>query len=145
MNLISLFVCTAFLLMGSFGHSQPPKDCSTCEGTINIFSSNTFDVQFIGSKGKTTVFQQYPALNKISSGNQIWFSFVAPTDGRVEMTISSKQTGLNLIVFSAENKNVCDEIAFGNAIVERMIVPPNSNKIGLDTMISEKFSLSSFN
>ena len=140
MYLISKTLFT-LMLMSFCGFSQK-KTCPTyadCEGTINIFKSHTFDLQFIGNKGKSTRFSAYPALSHITSGNQIWFSFMAPAAGEIELDLVAETVGLSLIIFDALDNDVCSEIAKGNAEIKRLIAPQKSVKIGLNKEISDTY------
>lgn len=129
-----------FLSFCSFGYTQKVKDTySVCEGTINIFRSNSFTLQFLGHKGNNNRFSQYPALKHITSGNQIWFSFVAPTNGTISLELSSKRTGLKLIVFDAAENNVCTDISSGNAEIKRLLEPADVSVIGLNEHVTEAF------
>lgn len=131
----------ALILTSVCGFSQKKtgQTYADCEGTINIFKSSTFDLQFIGNRGKSTKFSQYPALSSIVSGNQIWFSFIAPAEGEIELDIMSESVGLSLIVFDALDNNVCDEIANGNAEIKRLIIPEKGKKIGLSKEVSDSY------
>ncbi len=141
MNLISkiflAFSLTHCLL--SFSQKGSGKTYAECEGTINIFKSRTFDLQFIGKRGKSQRFAQYPALKHLVSGNQIWFSFIAPTDGSISLDLESKSVGLGLIVFDAQGNDVCTEISRGNAEIVRMVLPQKSTKIGLSESVTDSF------
>lgn len=134
---------TLFILMlASFcGFSQKKtyQTYADCEGTINIFKSHTFDLQFIGNKGKSTRFSEYPALSNITSGNQIWFSFIAPAEGEIELDLVAETVGLSLIVFDASDNDVCAEIAKGNAEIKRLIAAQKSTKIGLSKEVSDSY------
>lgn len=141
MNLISKIIL-AFLLthcLFSFSQKGSGTTYAVCEGTINIFKSRTFDLQFIGKRGKSSAFSQYPALKHIVTGNQIWFSFIAPADGSIALNLEAQTVGLSLIVFDAKNNNVCTEIAAGNAEIVRMVLPGKSTQIGLNEKVTESF------
>lgn len=141
MRLISNTLSALILSVCFFGFSQKQtvQSYASCEGTINIFKSHTFDLQFIGNRGKSIQFSQYSALSNLTSGNQIWFSFVAPTEGTIELDVESETIGLSLIVFEALNDDVCAEITKGNAEIKRLIRPDKSTKIGLNKEVSDSY------
>lgn len=130
-----------FLLLSTFSYSQSEKeDYSSCEGVLNIFKTQSFDLQFLGKKEKTTVFAEYPALSSITSANQIWFSFIAPYDGVISLDIESNEANLSLVVFDTLfNEFICNEIKQGNAEIRRLVLPPASNKIGLNKNVNPSF------
>lgn len=115
---------------------------ATCEGTINIFKSNVYQLQFLGLKGTSQNFSQFPALHDVKSANQIWFSYIAPTDGVINLDIESvaKKNNLKLFVFETLSGEVCRDIRDGNAEIIRMINPKTAEtKVGLDEQVSNTF------
>lgn len=142
MQLIFNISISLIFLLTTFCYSFSQKDGKTyadCEGTINIFKTNTYDLQFIGNRGKSNRFSQYQALSHLTSGNQIWFSFIAPTDGRVALDLESESAGLTLVVFDDSGGDVCTEITRGDAEIKRLVVPQKSTKIGLSEEISDSY------
>jgi len=113
-----------------------------CEGTINIFKSNTYQLQFLGNKGASTNFSQFHALADVKSSNQIWFSFIAPADGTINLDIESvaKKNNLKLFAFKTLSGEVCKDIRDGNAEIIRMIKPATAEtKIGLSEEVSTSY------
>lgn len=139
MSLDWKIITLVFLLTSSFCFSQKGVNYSDCGGTINIFKSHTFDLQFIGNQKKSTTFSNYPALKNITEGNQIWFSFIAPVDGTIALDLISQNMGLKLIVFDGGLEEVCSAVSKGNAEIVRMVTPSFSTHIGLNESISESF------
>lgn len=139
MSLISKIFIAVMLSHCSFILSQKGsgKTYAECEGTINIFRSHTFDLQFMGNRGKSSWFSQYEALKHITYGNQIWFSFIAPTDGSVALELESKTVGLKLVVFDGKESDVCTAISKGNAEIVRLVMPEKSTKIGLSESVTD--------
>lgn len=107
---------------------------------LNIFKTQSFDIQFLGNKGQSTTFAEYPALKNITSANQIWFSFIAPYDGVISLDVESKDANLSLLVFDTLfNEYICNEIKQGNAEITRLVAPIASNKIGLSKNVTPSY------
>ncbi|MCO5260959.1 MAG: OmpA family protein [Crocinitomicaceae bacterium] len=130
-----------FILISFFSFTQKDEgDYSVCDGMLNIFRTQKFDIQFLGNKGASTTFSEYPALEKITSGNQIWFSFIAPADGLISLDIESKDANLSLLVFDTLNReDVCQQIKTGNAEIIRMLTPKEGHKIGLNYNVTDNY------
>lgn len=135
-NTLLTLIVTSFF---GFSQKKTGQTYSDCEGTINIFKSHIFDLQFIGNRGKSTRFSEYAALSDITSGNQIWFSFMAPAEGEIELDLIAETVGLSLIIFDALDNDVCAEITKGNAEIKRLIHGHKSTKIGLSKEVSDNY------
>lgn len=110
-----------------------------CEGSVNIFKSDTYLLKFKGHEKESTIFKNYIALQNETSGNLIWTTFIAPTDGKLEFTAKSSGTGVKFIIFEPFIDEVCAEIPEGNAEIKRMMLKSDSNEIGLNETTGNGF------
>jgi outer membrane protein OmpA-like peptidoglycan-associated protein len=134
-----LFLFSLFTLPIT-AQKEKGKSYAECAGEINLFKSNVYDIQFLGITKSSTVFANYPALKNVKSGNQVWFSFIAPANGKIILTASKATNGLSLLVFDAKGENLTTELAKGNAELVRMIIPEHScTAVGLSDKVTETF------
>jgi outer membrane protein OmpA-like peptidoglycan-associated protein len=131
-----LFILISTVLFGQ----DKAMDYTSCEGTLNIFRTQKYNLNFLGNTEPSTTFAEYPALSKITSGNQIWFSFIAPADGEISMSLESSSSNLSLLVFDTLfSYNICNEIKMGLAEIIRMVTPTASKKVGLSKNVNDSY------
>lgn len=136
----TLIYCFLFTLhLACFSQTKNNESYTLCEGKINIFKAKEFDVQLKNETNSSGIFKNYPALNKITSSNQIWATFIAPEEGMILLDIQSEQTFLKLVVFDAHGENICSDLANGNAEIIRLILPDSSKHIGLNKQVTRSF------
>lgn len=104
---------------------------------LNIFESGTFTLELKGMKGESTALSEYPALADLTSANHIWFSFIAPANGTIELDITALQSDLQFIAFEQVGDWICDDIRNGIAEIKRMIVQPGWKEVGLSTEVRD--------
>lgn len=137
----TLLVLTCYLLLvGSPLFSQNKAESYTsCDGMLYIFESGSYHLQLTGSKDEINAFAEYPALQSFTTSNLIWFSFIAPAKGSIELNATATQSDLRLIAFEQTGDWVCDDIQMGMAEIKRMIVPPGNKSVGLHTDVRDGF------
>jgi len=109
---------------------------SNCTGSLNLFESNQYTLKFHGSKKESTLFSSYPALSHITSGNQLWVSYIAPLDGTISFNITSKNSAFKFVIFQAFMSDVCVEVPDGLAEIKRMMITDDCTNGGLNQTVN---------
>jgi len=110
-----------------------------CCGSLNIMGSDTYQVNTNGSKKTTNGFSSYSELSQLTSGNQIWLSFLAPENGTIEFVINSPGSKVKFALFEPLTTDVCHEIIMGDADLKRKLTNPTSNSVGLRAATDANF------
>ncbi len=135
-----LYLISIFSLLALFSWSQgSPQSYMQCCGSMSIMGSNTYKVSLNGSKKTTNGFSSYSELSQITSGNQIWLSFVPPENGTIEFVINSSASKVKFAVFEPLTNDVCHEIIMGDADLKRKLTNPTANSVGLRTATDANF------
>lgn len=138
MKHITLLISVMFMIGYSIGQDSKIA-YDQCEGSLNIFSSDNFNLKFLGRKGESRRFTEYPALSEISSPNQIWFSFIAPKLGAISLRARTNDELIEFAVFESSGSNICSEISDGLAEIKRVIVGNETTTLGLDSVVNNNF------
>ena len=109
---------------------------NTCNGAINVFENGKFQLRFTGEKSQTTV-QAYPSLASVASTNQLWCSYIANKSGVLNFHASVDDDYLQMIIFSPEKEDVCNDIKSGIAEIKRLQSSKNYRVVGLDSMVAD--------
>lgn len=130
---ILLFLLFSPLLLKAQGNREV---YSHCLGSLNIFESNAYKLKFQGVKKESSIFSAYPALSNITSGNQLWISYIAPLNGTVSFQLKSTTSNFKFVIFQPFMSDVCSEIPDGMAEIKRMMISENCKQGGLDTLVN---------
>ena len=98
--ILSLFSLISFGVISQIFNNHSDVSVNQCVGAVNIFNNGEFTLQFTGEKGKNNI-KAYPSLEKVSSENQIWLSFIAPVAGTINFKNGKKLTILNILYVSS--------------------------------------------
>ena len=112
---------------------------TSCNGCLNIFESNHYQLKLKGTEKVSSTFSQYPALSNVTSGNQIWISYIAPVHGTISFKAKAKNSKLQMIIFEPFSNNVCSELKDGMAEIKRLAIKGESNEVGLDINVTDQF------
>jgi outer membrane protein OmpA-like peptidoglycan-associated protein len=131
-------ITVLFLFAQCFGQSKN-NPYEFCEGSVNVFKSGEYKLAFRGEKKVSTVFDQYPSMDGISSANQIWISFVAMESGQISFSVKAKQSSIKFVIFSPTMKDVCSELKDGMAEIKRFAITNKLQTAGLSENVTENF------
>jgi outer membrane protein OmpA-like peptidoglycan-associated protein len=126
-----ILILFLFFLNFVYCFSQIENGISDCEGAINIFQSGSFSLQFPEKGGVINDISEYPSLSNISEKNSIWCTFIAPSNGYINLNAEIKKGFLKMIIFQQQKKDICDEIHKGAADIQRLLISKDTNSIGL--------------
>lgn len=107
---------------------------NTCFGAANIFDSGDYKLQFTGKKGDNFI-SGYPSLKEISSDNQLWCSFIAPSDGKLNFDATVSDGFVQMVVFIQDENEICADIANGAAEIKRLYIGKDQTTVGLNKEI----------
>ncbi len=136
-KLIILLVSTLFTTV--FYAQSIVKDAesmNSCAGSIHIFESGDFQLQFTGEKSDD-VFKSYTSLSNIESENQLWCSFIASENGKLNFSANVKSNFLQMVIFSEMEGDICKEIKHGSSEISRVHARKNTNSVGLNEEIGD--------
>jgi len=108
-----------------------------CLGSTMIINPGTYTTQFTGDIGIIRDLGAYPSLKDFVEKNGIWFSFVAPFDGRLTLEAEVSEGFLQMVVFQNETKDICNDIYKGIAEIKRIVSVPSSSKVGLSLIVDQ--------
>ena len=129
MRLLVFSLCIALLTVYGFGQdSYAPVN--QCDGALNIFENNSYNLQFTGEKNGI-VESAYPSLKAKVSNNQLWVSYIAASDGELSLNASVKEGFVKMVIFKQEMNDICDEVSRGIAEIQRLYVKEELTEIGL--------------
>lgn len=103
---------------------------SNCYGSLNIFESGNFKLQFTGEKQAQGQFGAYPHIKDFPSANMIWCTYIPPADGTIGFEGKVNQGTLQMVIFE-EISDVCQEILDGTCEIKRLVYKNPSSSVGL--------------
>jgi outer membrane protein OmpA-like peptidoglycan-associated protein len=136
----TLFVLLALLLkfaVFSQEERMQSDNIADCLGATMIINPGTYATQFTGDIGIVRDLGAYPSLKEFPEKNGMWFSFVAPFDGRLTLDAEVASGFLQMIVFQNETKDICSDIYKGIAEIKRIVSVPNAPKVGLSLVVDQ--------
>lgn len=105
---------------------------SDCEGATNILEPGDFSIQFTGNGGLYNDIIDYPSLNSISEKNSLWFSFIAPFDGFINLRAFVAFGGVQMVIFQNEIGDLCNDIHNGRAEIKRLSLDISQKEVNLN-------------
>lgn len=136
----TLFVLLALLLkFAALAQEERMQsdNIADCLGGTMIINPGTYTTQFTGDIGIIRDLGAYPSLKDFAEKNGMWFSFVAPFDGRLTLEAEVSEGFLQMIVFQNETKDICNDIYKGIAEIKRIVSVPSSPKVGLSLIVDQ--------
>ena len=134
--ILSLFSLISFGVISQIFNNHSDVSVNECVGGVNIFNNGEFTLQFTGEKGKNNI-KAYPSLEKVSSENQIWVSFIAPVAGTINFKAANESGYLQMVIFKQLENSICEEIERGVSEIERLSLSKEFSSIGLSKNVSE--------
>ena len=129
-------VISFLLLVYSFGiYAQKPSividgSVNTCFGAANIFGNGDYILQFTGKKNVNSLVR-YKSLQSVEQENQLWVSFIAPSNGELNFKASIDNGFIQMVVFEQLKKEICTELKTGVAEINRMYIKKDKNNVGV--------------
>lgn len=136
LTIFFLFISTLFCAQTDM---QTSDNIADCNGSMNIITPGSFDLQFTGKSGKVQDLENYPSLVNTPEKNSLWCSFIAPFNGRLSLTAKVTKGLTKMIVFTNESSDICGDVHKGIAEIKRMILEPTSSEIGLSLSVDNNF------
>jgi outer membrane protein OmpA-like peptidoglycan-associated protein len=126
--IILSFIFLAYSSVAQLGVAKP----SDCYGAMVILNPGTFDLDLTGSGGDVDDLVSYRiAMKDCKERNSVWAEFTAPFDGVFSFTASSKETFINAIIFTGNERDMCGKIASGAIEIDRFLRNETYQEIGL--------------
>lgn len=132
---LTLFISFFSLVLFSQTKKVATDPISDCSGSMNIFNSGVYSIQFTGGPGNYRELISYPSLSSIPEDNLIWISYIAEQDGTLSFDASIPQDYLQMIIFEETSSNICYELSRGIAEIKRIHKSTDQKKVGLNTEI----------
>ena len=104
---------------------------NTCFGAVNIFVNGEYKLQFTGKKNINSLIR-YKSLQTVETENQLWVSFIAPTNGELNFNASVESGFIQMVVFEQLKKEICTELKTGVAEINRLYIKKDKKKIGVN-------------
>jgi outer membrane protein OmpA-like peptidoglycan-associated protein len=134
-RLLTYFLFSITFSTFSQGVKIESDNIADCVGSTIIINPGTYNTQFTGDVGIVKDLGAYPSLKDFPEKNGIWFSFVAPFDGRLSLDALISEGFPQLIVFQNETKDICSDIYKGIAEIKRIISNPSENQVSLSLVV----------
>ena len=134
--ILSLFSLISFGVISQIFNNHSDVSVNQCVGAVNIFNNGEFTLQFTGEKGKNNI-KAYPSLEKVSSENQIWVSFIAPVAGTINFKADNESGYVQMVIFKQLENSICEEIERGVSEIERLSLSKEFSSISLSENVSE--------
>jgi len=134
--ILSFLSLISFEIFSQIFHTNSDVSINECIGGVNIFNNGEFTLQFTGEKGGNSI-KSYPSLEKISSENKIWVSFIASESGMLNLKAFNENGFLQMVIFKQLENYICNEINRGISEIERLSISTESSSVGLSKEVSK--------
>ena len=129
-------IILVFFGLATFGYSQSngivSEIISDCEGATNILEPGDYSIQFTGDGGLYDDIIEYNSLSEVKDNNSLWFSFIAPFDGFINLQADIAHGGLQMVIFQNEKGDLCEDIHNGSAEIKRLSKDISKSIVGLN-------------
>ena len=128
----------------SFGISaQKPSiiidgSVNTCFGAANIFNNGEYLLQFTGKKNVNNLLR-YKSLSTVETDNQLWITYIAPSNGELTFTASIEKDFIQMVVFDELKRNICTEVKTGVAEINRLYIKKDRLIVGVSKKTGNGF------
>jgi len=134
-NMTKIIILLALLAYSTGIFAQKPSiivdgGVNTCYGAANIFSNGSYRLQFTGKKNVNSLVR-YKSLQTVETDNQLWVSFIAPTNGELNFKASIEDGFVQMVVFDQLKKEICNELKTGVAEVNRLYIKKDKGRVGV--------------
>ena len=129
-------IILVFFGLATFGYSQSngivSEIISDCEGATNILEPGDYSIQFTGDGGLYDDIIEYNSISEVKDNNSLWFSFIAPFDGFINLQADIAHGGLQMVIFQNEKGDLCEDIHNGSAEIKRLSKDISKSIVGLN-------------
>lgn len=112
---------------------------SDCDGATIISRRGRYELEFTGNDGIYNDVNAYTSLNINPETNSLWAHFTAPYKGNLTLSAFCPNQSVQMVVFSADANDGCDDILHGKAEIMRLIEFDSGDTIGLKNEIGNGF------
>ncbi len=111
---------------------------NTCFGAANIFSNGNYKLQFTGKKNVNSL-TRYKSLQSVEIENQLWVSFIAPSNGELDFSATIESGFVQMVVLDQYKRDICAEIKTGVAEINRMYIKKDQQSVGVSKKTGNGF------
>lgn len=117
------------------------ENLSDCVNAYKISGlSETLSFQLNGNFGQVNDLEYYPEINKGIEGNSAWFVYTPEENGRLSLNVKTTESSPQLVIFQNITADFCRDLQKKIARVERKVLEPTKNEIGLNLLVNQNIS-----